>query len=140
MAFELHETGLSQPLLIDAGAFIQIVTNLIQNAVIHAFDENSVDRRIRVDLEQGTDALVLSLSDNGLGMSDEVRKRVFEPFFTTRRSQGGSGLGTHIVRNLITERFGGTIAVTTEVGVGTVWTFNLPIGTAALSLNQEDNP
>ena len=63
----------------------------------------------------------------------------FSSPFTTRRSQGGSGLGTHVVRNLITERFGGTIAVTTEVGVGTVWTFNLPIGTAALSLNQEDN-
>ena len=59
-------------------------------------------------------------------MSEDVRRRAFEPFFTTRRSRGGTGLGLHIVYNLITRRLGGTLKLESEPARGTVFRFRLP--------------
>ena len=58
-------------------------------------------------------------SDDGCGMSPEVKRHVFDPFFTTRRDQGSTGLGLHIVHNIVTNRLGGRINLETRPGAGT---------------------
>jgi signal transduction histidine kinase len=72
------------------------------------------------------------VADNGRGMTPEVAARVYEPFYTTRRSAGGSGLGLHITHSLLTRRFTGSIDLDTAPGDGTRWTLCLPFGTQAL--------
>jgi signal transduction histidine kinase len=62
-----------------------------------------------------------------VGMTDDVQRRAFDPFFTTRRGEGGTGLGLHIVYNLITRRLGGRIVLSSMPGVGTTFRINLPL-------------
>ncbi|MFZ9888745.1 MAG: sensor histidine kinase [Myxococcota bacterium] len=120
--------------LIDAGALIQVLTNLLQNACVHAFDEGCSDRTVRLVLDQDEGGVRLRVADNGVGMSEAVVRNVFEPFFTTKRATGGSGLGMHITHNLVTGRFGGQISLRSSPGQGTEWILRLPYGTPALSL------
>ncbi len=115
-----------------AGEFIQIVTNLLQNACVHAFDDTTASRVVTLRIALESQGLLLTCADNGRGMPAEVLARVFDPFFTTRRGSGGSGLGMHIVENLVRVRFQGTIEVASEVGRGTTWTARFPLGTSAL--------
>jgi signal transduction histidine kinase len=108
------------------GPFGQVVTNLVLNAVAHAFEPGkagSID--IRGYAEDG-DQVTLIFSDTGRGMSAEVRRRAFEPFFTTRRGQGGTGLGLHIVHNIVTSRLGGRISIASEPGQGATFRVVLP--------------
>lgn len=114
------------------GPFAQVLTNLLQNACVHAFDETASDRTVEVVLEDRVDAMVLRITDHGRGMPPEVKARVFDPFFTTRRGLGGTGLGMHIVHNIIASGFGGTIACDSALGAGTSWVLVLPFETTAL--------
>jgi signal transduction histidine kinase len=116
-----------------AGPLVQVITNLLQNACVHAFRGASGGHRMTLSLEEDETALLLRVADNGVGMPPEVAARVFDPFFTTRRSEGGSGLGMNIVYNIVVSRFGGAIEVDSEPGLGTTWRISLPIGTAALA-------
>jgi len=74
----------------------------------------------------GPDTVEIIFTDNGRGMSDDIRRRAFDPFFTTRRDQGGTGLGLHIVYNIVTSRLGGRISLTAEEGKGTQVRLLLP--------------
>src|ERR1700761_7059595 len=101
------------------GPYGQVLTNLFLNAVAHAFPDGrpgSVDIQGR---EAGEDKVEGLFSDNGCGMSLDVRRRAFDPFFTTRRDQGGTGLGLHIVYNIVTNRLGGRLDLDSEPGHGT---------------------
>ncbi|MFY8353012.1 sensor histidine kinase [Pseudoalteromonas sp. SSM20] len=90
------------------GAWYQVMSNLIQNSVTHGFDGLSKGNiAISVTLNNGK--LVVLYQDDGKGVSEEVRERMFEPFVTTKRNQGGSGLGMHIVYNLVTQLLNGEI-------------------------------
>jgi signal transduction histidine kinase len=60
-------------------------------------------------------------------MSEDVRRHAFEPFFTTRRCRGGTGLGLHIVYNLVTRRLGGSLKLESEPGRGTTFRIRLPL-------------
>lgn len=127
-----------------AGELQQVLTNLIVNALVHGFPDpvrSALEARaerptVRVGATLATTdqqpSLVLTVADNGCGMEEEVAKRALEPFFTTKRGQGGTGLGLHIAYSLITERFAGTLDLTTAPGAGVRWTVALPVGTAAL--------
>ena len=124
-----------------AGELEQVITNLIVNAIVHGYRTDAnvpaegspiPPREVRVALQCGPDAVSIEVSDDGAGMPPEVAARVFEPFFTTRRGAGGSGLGMHIVHQVITGRFDGTVTLDTKPGGGTRWTVRLPTGTAAL--------
>jgi signal transduction histidine kinase len=108
------------------GVFMQIVTNILTNALLHAFDgmENGVLSIHAV--RQGND-LTLTLADNGKGMTPEILSRVFEPFFSTRRGNGGTGLGMHIVYNLVTRRLKGTVQCRSTPGDGTTFTITVPM-------------
>jgi PAS domain S-box-containing protein len=101
------------------GPYGQVLTNLFLNAVAHAFPDGrpgAVDIKVR---ESGQDNVEILFSDDGCGMSLDVRRRAFDPFFTTRRDQGGTGLGLHIVYNIVTNRLGGRLDLDSVPGGGT---------------------
>lgn len=124
----VHVGGSAIQLLSRPGIIAQVVTNLIQNAVMHAFPEGTRDRRIDVRChEDGPDA-VLEVEDHGAGMSEEVQRRVFEPFFTTKRGAGGSGLGMHIVHELAYNALGGSLEIDSVLGRGTRVAMRIPRG------------
>lgn len=128
-----HELSVSCPpdLVIDGhpGVLSQILTNLIVNVLTHAFPDGRTGR-IAVTVEQPAPGTVkLTVADDGCGMPPEHRAHVFEPFFTTRRGRGGSGLGLHIVHNLTVGVLKGTIAVDSEPGRGTAFTLTFPRAT-----------
>ena len=75
----------------------------------------------------GTEQVEVQFADDGIGMSEDVQRRAFEPFFTTRRSRGGTGLGLHIVYNLITRPLGGRLRLESEPGRGTIFVIRLPL-------------
>lgn len=125
----------SSPIHLEAGALVQILTNLLQNACVHGFTDGGPpagERRIEIRFDEKPGALELSVRDNGVGMPPEVAQRVFEPFYTTRGNAGGTGLGMHIVYNLVAIRFLGHIALDSAPGRGARWTLHLPFDTPAL--------
>jgi signal transduction histidine kinase len=104
---------------IPSGALAQIITNLILNSFIHGFKNGTVAGTIKLDAEQqGEQAVAIVYQDNGDGMSAEVLARIYDPFYTTRRSEGGSGLGMNIVYNLVTSKLRGQIETTSQPGEG----------------------
>ena len=107
------------------GAIAQILTNFVTNSLIHGFD-GLQNGHIRVVIRQGSDRITLHYSDDGRGIAPEHLARVFDPFFTTKRGIGGSGLGLHIVYNLVTQLLGGTIHVASEPGKGASFVISLP--------------
>lgn len=108
------------------GPYGQVLTNLFINSVTHGFAdgrEGAIALRIR---QQGEKHVAIEFSDNGSGMSEDVRRHAFEPFFTTLRGQGGTGLGLHIVYNIVTQKLGGQIELATRPGVGSTFSIVLP--------------
>lgn len=93
-----------------AGALEQVITNLVLNAVQHAFDDGKQAGHIVLQAQREEHALVLRCSDDGCGMPPEQAQRVFEPFFTTRRGQGGTGLGLYVCYQIATTQLRGTLS------------------------------
>ncbi len=112
-------------LLINAGALSQVVTNLVTNAVTHAFGSGE-SGDIRIDAAQTSDATVVTVADNGKGISAINQEKIFEPFFTTRRGQGNTGLGLHIVHNLVVGALSGTVEYRRPEEGGSVFTITIP--------------
>jgi PAS domain S-box-containing protein len=109
------------------GPLIQVLSNLINNAVVHAF-ENSDHGRIDIHAARvGESEVQIKVRDNGCGIDPTHVKRIYDPFFTTRLGQGGSGLGLHIVHNIVTGILGGRIDVLTALGSGTEFKVQLPL-------------
>ncbi|QGY38862.1 PAS domain-containing protein [Pseudodesulfovibrio cashew] len=108
------------------GAFMQIITNLLVNALLHAYGEDE-SGTISIGGEIEGDSLVFTFEDDGCGIPSENIDKIFEPFYTTRRGTGGTGLGLHIVFNTVTSTLHGTIHVDSEVGRGTRFTITMPL-------------
>ena len=110
-----------------AGPLNQILINLIMNSLIHAFEtvENGkIDVIARLTEEQ---KLKIIYKDNGSGIPASIKKRIFDPFVTTKRGQGGSGLGMHLVFNLVTQALNGNIKLESEEGNGVEFTLTFPV-------------
>jgi len=108
------------------GPFGQVVTNLINNALLHAFD-GRVNGHIRLTARPTTDGRVIVVfADDGGGIAPEHLSRIFDPFFTTKLGQGGSGLGLSISYNIVTSLLGGQIGVASNP-LGTTFTLDLPL-------------
>ena len=108
------------------GPYGQVLTNLFLNSITHAFAEGeagTIDLRVRAS---GSDDVEILFADDGCGMSFAVRHQAFNPFFTTRRDQGCTGLGLHIVHNIVTHRLGGKLSLDSEPGGGTTIQLVLP--------------
>ena len=108
------------------GALSQVLTNLVINAMVHGFD--GIDQGvISILCKLSDDRVQIIFCDDGRGIPSELLRKVFDPFFTTRRGQGGSGLGLHLVHNLVTSALGGRIDVRSGLGVGTTFILALPL-------------
>lgn len=108
------------------GAFSQIITNLLMNTLIHAYIPEQVCH-ITIEAYASGERLMFSYADDGKGISDENLEHLFEPFFTTRRAQGGTGLGLHIIYNIVTQKLGGIIHCESAVGQGAKFIMNIPL-------------
>ncbi|WP_448188236.1 sensor histidine kinase [Azospirillum sp. sgz301742] len=108
------------------GALAQVLTNLLLNALVHAFPDASGGRITIAAREDAPNSIELTVSDDGCGIAPDLLPRVFDPFVTTRRSAGGSGLGLHVAFNRVTLTLGGSIAVDSRLGRGTAFTLHLP--------------
>ena len=105
----------------------QILTNLVHNALLHGLSP-SVPGVISVMARRlGEDKVQISVGDSGSGIPEENLSRVFDPFFTTRLGQGGSGLGLHIVYNLATKTLGGRVRAENRPGQGACFVLELPL-------------
>ncbi|MGH6926526.1 MAG: sensor histidine kinase [Propylenella sp.] len=108
------------------GALGQVLTNLLTNALTHAYKEGDAGHlEIRVS-EPAGDTVRIVFSDDGRGIPDAHIGKVFDPFFTTGRSTGSTGLGLHIVYNLVTSRLQGHVSLYSKVGKGTRFTIDIP--------------
>lgn len=108
------------------GAIYQILVNLVMNAMLHAFAKTDKGK-IDILISQDRDTALIEFRDNGCGMPEDIRRKVFDPFFTTRRGEGGSGLGLHITWNLATQLLGGSVSCESEVGKGTSFYLRIPM-------------
>ncbi|WP_051207075.1 sensor histidine kinase [Saccharospirillum impatiens] len=123
------------------GALAQIITNLIINSLLHGFDDSTRTGEIRLYNRVQENTLELIYEDDGEGMGPDTQKRMFDPFFTTRRSSGGSGLGMNIVFNLVTGKLNGKIRLDSPPYQGCRLIISIPfspIDTAPASSSQPD--
>ncbi|MDE1980714.1 MAG: HAMP domain-containing histidine kinase [Betaproteobacteria bacterium] len=108
------------------GLLSQIVTNLVMNALVHGF-EGRPGGTIRIAAQVTEGEFRLEVEDDGQGMNEAVLSRIFEPFFTTRRGAGGSGLGLHVVYDLVTETLKGRIECRSRPGKGATFSVRWPL-------------
>lgn len=108
------------------GPINQILINLIVNSLIHGF-ENRDDGIITINITPLSGQLHIHYQDNGKGVEQSVKNKIFDPFITTKRGEGGSGLGLHLVYNLVTQALGGNIQFESEMGKGVSFDIIFPV-------------
>jgi signal transduction histidine kinase len=109
------------------GALGQVITNLIQNALQHAFEGERASGTMRLAARRAEKGWIyLTFADDGMGTTPEALAQIFEPFYTTKRGQGGTGLGLHIVFNLVTAKLGGRIEASSAPGAGMRYGMRIP--------------
>ena len=107
------------------GAFYQIISNLINNSIAHAFPDGRAGK-LSINIISSGSGFKILYQDDGCGMSKEVQDKIFSPFFTTKRGKGGSGLGMNIVYNLVTQVLNGEIALSSTINNGSLFKISLP--------------
>ncbi len=107
------------------GPLGQVITNLFNNSIIHGF-ETTEKGEIKIAFTQQADNISITFTDNGIGISQEGLKRIYDPFYTTKLGKGGSGLGLNIVHNIVTNLLGGEIKVL-ESDIGVVFNIIIPL-------------
>lgn len=108
------------------GVFAQILNNFIQNSIMHGFEKKTGSAKIILQITELEDSFELIYSDNGIGMDEELRAKAFDPFVTTKRNAGGTGLGLNIVYNLVNQKLKGSLNLETAVGKGVKFTITIP--------------
>jgi signal transduction histidine kinase len=106
------------------GALSQVITNLVMNSLLHGF-EDIKQGKITIKAEQQKNTIVIVYSDDGKGLSSESQAKIFEPFYTTKRGYGGTGLGMHLVYNLVSQTMQGTIQLQ-EADKGCTFLITIP--------------
>jgi signal transduction histidine kinase len=109
------------------GPLGQVVTNLLTNAIIHGLDGRDTGTITISSSQEVDNGVIMTISDDGNGITPDNLLHIFEPFFTTKLGVGGSGLGLHIVHNIVSDMLGGRIEVHSTPGEGTVFTLHLPL-------------
>lgn len=110
----------------------QVIINLVTNA-LHAVAENDGKIRLATTYDSDGEAVLITVQDDGVGMTVEELERVAEPFFTTRSAQGGTGLGVSISLSIVREH-NGTLVYTSATGHGTTATVRLPASSCVIPL------
>ncbi len=110
------------------GSFYQIFSNLILNSVIHGFESiNQGKIKIAVNCNKEKNQMDIVYQDNGKGMPTKILEKVFEPFVTTKRNKGGTGLGAHIIYNIVTQQLKGKISCDSVVNEGVIFKIEIPV-------------
>jgi len=109
------------------GVFAQLFNNFIQNSIIHGFENFNGVAKITINISIKDDYLYIVYSDNGNGVKKEIKDKVFEPFITTKRNAGGTGLGLNIVYNIIAQKLKGEVNLESEEGKGTKFNIKIPL-------------
>lgn len=109
----------------DQGALAQILVNLITNSCIHGL-ANTQNANITLNICLQNENVNIVYSDNGVGLTDEVAEKIFEPFYTTKRNKGGTGLGMNIVYNLIKQTLLGSIKISKNKPSGVIFDICFP--------------
>lgn len=122
----LNESNGQLMLRTHPGAIYQILSNLVLNALIHAYAPDQPGT-IRIRAEQVGQDVELDVADDGKGIPAEIQDRIFDPFFTTRRGSGGSGLGLHIVFNLVSGTLAGGIQLIKNTSQGATFRIRFPV-------------
>ena len=121
-----HYQGVNElTILTIPGAIAQVLTNFVTNSIKHGFD-GKASGNITIKLEVVDDKVQLTYKDDGMGMTDDVLKNIYEPFFTTKRNKGGTGLGMNIVYNIIDKNLKGDINISSQVDEGAQFILTLP--------------
>lgn len=122
------QVDMPEGLLLDGypGSYGQILTNLFLNAANHAFADGRAGTITISARPRGADDVEIIFTDDGAGMTSDVQRQAFDPFFTTRRNEGGTGLGLHIVYNLVTQQLGGRMMLESKLGQGTTFRIIMP--------------
>lgn len=107
------------------GAIGQAISNLIINSLVHGFEamKNGV---ISIDVHEQGNEVEICYHDNGKGIPEQHLEHVFEPFFTTKRNHGGTGLGLHILYNLVTQTLDGRISCENSPAGGALFCMTIP--------------
>ncbi len=112
------------------GAFSQIISNLVINSLVHGFEETE-QNEIRIQVETSNGEIRLHYQDNGRGIAPEHLEKIFDPFFTTKRGKGGSGLGLHIVHELVVRKLAGRLRCESSPGQGAHFYLEFPVSPSA---------
>ncbi|WMO13824.1 ATP-binding protein [Pseudoalteromonas piscicida] len=133
MRVEFSATGkLEQLVKINVKALQQILLQLLENARVHGFSNDSDTQPFAaVRLEITDNKIFIRVKDEGVGMSNEVLNRIFEPFYTTARQHGHAGLGLSVTYNLVKKHLEGDLKVNSKAGNGTTFTILLANKTLA---------
>ena len=107
-------------------AISQVIGNLIENSIMHAFDDGEIPGNIYISVKDAGSYVEIDYRDDGRGMDEETKRRAFEPFYSTRIGKGGTGLGLAIVYSLVTDKLGGDLILESEVGHGTRFVIMIP--------------
>ncbi len=118
------------------GPINQVLINLVMNSLIHAFDQIE-QGQIDIWIKAESNRCFIHYKDNGCGVPEQIKKRIFDPFVTTKRGEGGSGLGMHLVYNLVTQALGGKIVLDSELGKGIDIFIDFPITLASQQLQYQ---
>lgn len=120
------------------GAISQVLTNLLMNSIVHGFEE-PIGRKetIHINVKNDDKSVTVQYLDNGKGLNEEQKAKIFNPFFTTKRDNGGSGLGMHIVYNLVSQTLQGKITLNREQREGVGFTITFPLHTEQSSENAQ---
>lgn len=136
-----HEDEQSVHVAIVADSLLRVLVNLIVNARDTALERagrGDSTYRPRIDLgvevRAATDTVEIWVADNGVGIPEEISERVFEPYFTTKTANGGSGIGLRAARDLA-RGAGGDLTFRSQVDVGTRFTLSLPVVSAPIAID-----
>lgn len=125
IAVELQLSQHEIPMLSFPGGIAQIIINLLQNALFHAFKAHETGT-ITIKTSLQNDYAQIVFSDDGAGVDKSVEAKMFEPFVTTKRNKGGTGLGLNITYNLVTQHLGGTIRLDHDYTEGARFILTVP--------------
>ena len=121
------------------GAVSQIITNMVVNSLVHGYAEGQ-GGTIKIVGQLDGGQVRFDYSDDGAGMDAETLKQLFDPFFTTKRGSGGSGLGAHILYNLVTGALGGTVKVDSAPGQGLQYKLRFPQSRREAKADKAEQP
>lgn len=102
-------SDLTEPVSVKVGVWQQILASLLENSIIHGFVQRD-EGRVSVSISRQQDRLRIVYQDDGCGVPADILRRIFDPFVTSKRGSGNSGLGMHLIYNLVSHTLDGTVS------------------------------